>query len=300
MLPRLIKDFWLPAVGAAVILIATVAYPAWRNAIRQNSQQATADPFRIAGNLYYVGTNYATSLLLTGPAGHVLIDGASADQDTLIEANIAKLGFHTKDVAVILATDPAPDHAGALAPLQKASGAELWVSEGDADVVAAGGVGVNHGMLTVLTRLPIFQYPAPRVDHRFRDGEAVRLGPLALTAHITPGHSPGCTTWTFVVRDRGRDLNVVDRCSVELPPSIPVIDPRPSAAARADVERSIRTLRSLPVDIWVSGHAREWDRYRKYVASKAAEDPAAPFIDREGYYRSIDDAESAFRAQLVN
>jgi metallo-beta-lactamase class B len=295
MLLKLARDLWLPALGTLVVLFMTVAFPAWRDRIRESRQAATADPFRIAGNLYFVGTNDVTSFLLTGPAGDVVIDGASPEQEGMIETSITKLGFDVKDVAVILSTDPTPEHAGSLDALQKASGAELWSSDVGAEVLAAGGTGVDRGRLTFLTHLPIFRYPPPRVDHRFADGETVHLGPLALTAHITP-HKPGCTTWTFVVRDSGRDLNVVHRCNLEAPPSIPLIDPEP-AARRADFERSFRTLRSLPVDIWISGHGREWGRYRKYSASRASADPVAPFIDRDGYLNYIDQWEKRFREQ---
>ena len=295
MLRQLISDFWLAAVGTAVILVAAVAYPAWQNAIRTNAQRATAEPFRIAGDLYYVGTNDVTSFLLTGPKGHVLIDGAHPEQVGMIDTSIRQLGFDIKDVAVIISTDPGLEHAGTLAALQKASNAELWATDADAGILAAGGIGAPHGPATVLTYLPPFHYEAPRVDHRVTDGETVRLGPIALTAHVMPG----CTAWTFVVRDAGRDLHVVHRCNLELPPAIPLVDPDPASPLRTNYERTLRMLRSLPVDIWITGHAREWGRYRKFSARAADGDPVAPFIDRDGYLRTLDDAQASFRARVA-
>src|SRR6185312_13054072 len=124
--------------------------------------QQYAEPFRIAGNLYYVGANDVTSFLITSRQGHVLIDGGYPGTPPLIMASIAKLGFKITDVKVLLNSHAHYDHAGGLAELQKASGAELWISEGDADIVAAGN---GHdtdpflGPLGYLTYLTILKYP---------------------------------------------------------------------------------------------------------------------------------------------
>ena len=128
-----------------------------------------------------------------------------------------------------------------------------------------------------------------RVDHRFKDGDTIRLGPLALTAHITGGHTRGCTSWSFDVRDGDRVLNVVSACDL----GRLATSQYPEQAA--DIERSIRVLRSLPVDIWVTCHARWWGRYRKFVASTTATDPVKPFIDPDGYRAYIDSGEAELR-----
>ena len=115
-----------------------------------------------------------------------------------IIANIEQLGFDIKDVRILLASDPHPEESGALAELQTASGAELWASRDNAEVIARGGKGDPDAAYTpykVMTWAGILDYPAPQVDHQFDDGETIRVGPLALTAHITPGHARGCTTW---------------------------------------------------------------------------------------------------------
>ena len=138
------------------------------------------------------------------------------------------------------------------------------------------------------------QYPAPCVDHGFNDGDTIRLGPIELTAHVTPG----CTAWSFPVRHAGRELHVVHLCDLTPPPTTPMIDRAAYSNVRADFERSFRRLRSLPVDIWVTTHARAWGRYRKFQESRSAADPVAPFIDREGYARSLDDAEAQLHALL--
>jgi metallo-beta-lactamase class B len=148
--------------------------------------------------------------------------------------------------------------------------------------------------LRALIRIGILGYPAARVDHVFKDGDTIRLGPLALTAHVTGGHTRGCTSWSFQVRDGDRVLNVVSACDL-----VPIATTRyPDQGA--DLERSFRVLRSLPADIWVSCHARSWGRYRKFVARATAKDPVDPFIDPAGYRAYIDDAEAKHRRGFVH
>jgi metallo-beta-lactamase class B len=258
--------------------------------------QGPAEPFRIAGNLYYVGANDLTAFLLTGPEGDVLIGGGYPTTAPLIMASIAQLGFDIRDVKVLLNSNALDGSAGGLAELQKASGAQLWISEGDADVVAAGGAGGSFlGPFSFITYLPILRYPAPRVDHRFKDGDTIRVGPIELTAHITAGLTPGCTSWSFPIRDGDRELLVVHICGLEAPPALSLGE---YPEIRADFERSFRELRSLPADIWVTSHAREFGRYRKFLARATAKDPADPFIDRDGYLSYIDSSEARFRKLL--
>ena len=126
-------------LGAAVTLVLVLG-TLWRSAIKRN-RSVPDEPFQIAGNLYYVGSTGVTAFLLTGPEGHVLIDGGYPETAPLIMGSIAKLGFKIADVKVLLNTHAHSDHAGGLRALQEASGAKLWISEGDSDVMAAGGAG---------------------------------------------------------------------------------------------------------------------------------------------------------------
>jgi metallo-beta-lactamase class B len=277
--------------------LAVIAGIKWREATN-NGGQKPADPFRIAGNLYYVGANDVTSFLITGPDGHVLIDGGYPGTAPMIMASIAKLGFKITDVKVLLNSHAHFDHAGGLAELQKASGAKLWVSEGDADAVADGGAGdPAAGIFRLITYF--VRYPAPRVDHRFRDGAKLRVGPTELTAHVTAGHTRGCTSWSFPVRDGDRELLVVHICSLTLMGNQSLVEPETYPGIRADWERSFKTLRSLPADIWLASHAREFGRWRKFTERANARNPADPFIDRAGYLSAIDRAEESFRRELA-
>jgi metallo-beta-lactamase class B len=288
------KRYRLIVLLALASVVALVFVGRWLNATKRGGQ-APVEPFRIAGNLYYVGANDVSAFLITGPAGHIVIDGGYPSTAPMIMASIAKLGFNIKDVKVLLNSEPHPDHGGGLGVLQKASGAELWASEASAYSLASGGDDPDLVLpLRALVRIGILGYPPVRVDHVFKDGETIRLGPLALTAHITGGHTRGCTSWSFAVRDKDRVLNVVSACDL-----VPIATTRYPEQG-ADLERSFRVLRSLPADIWVTCHARAWGRYRKFTASATAKDPVQPFIDPQGYRAYIDTAEAQHRRGFVH
>ena len=273
-------------VSVALVLLSIQ----WKR-VTDDGGQVREEPFRIAGNLYYVGTKDVTSFLLAGPEGHVLIDGGYPGTANLIMKNIRQLGFRITDVKILLNTHAHFDHAGGLAALQEASGAQLWISEADADIVASGGLSNRSPLLmnaVVLSGLA--KYPAPRIDHRFGDGAKVRLGPLELTAHLTPGHTPGCTTWSFTVHDGDRELLVVDVGSLTLVP-VALIGERYDAQQQQEFRQSYQTLRGLPADIFLGSHANFFQMRRKIKSRAMAADSVSPFIDREGYLEYIADAE---------
>lgn len=295
-MPRFIrKRRRLILLAGVAALVAFLGYQ-WNAAIKRN-RSIPDEPFRLADNLYYVGSTGVTAFLLTGPQGHVLIDGGYPETAPLIVGSIAKLGFDIKDVKVLLNTHAHFDHAGGLRELQRASGAQLWISEGDAPIVAAGGA--DRASYGPLRFLGIGRFPKPRVDHRFKDGDTVRVGPVELTAHITAGHTPGCTSWSFPVRDAGRELLAVDVCSLTLLPFMKLADPQVYPGIRADFEKSFQTLRGLPADIFLGSHGSFFALGKKRRARSGAANPVDPFIDREGYRRYIDDAEADFRQQLA-
>src|SRR5688572_5811189 len=252
MLRNFIKRRPLAVLLAVLSVVALVLVGRWLNATKIGGQQP-AEPFRIAGNFYYVGATDAAAFLLTGPQGHVVLDAGYPTTAQLVMASIAKLGFDIKDVKVLLNSEPHPDHGGGLGVLKEASGAELWASDASADSIEAGGDDPDAFLpFRLLVWLGLVGYPPTRVDHRFKDGDTIRVGPLALTAHITGGHSRGCTSWSFPVRDGDRVLNVVSACDL----GVLAMLRYPEQAA--DRERSFRVLRSLPADIWVTAHARWW------------------------------------------
>jgi metallo-beta-lactamase class B len=150
-------------------------------------------PFRIFGNSFYVGTHGLSSILITSSAGDVLVDGDLPESAKQIAENVRSLGFRIEDVKIILNSHVHFDHAGGIAELQRLSGARVLASKWSAEVMKKGGVGradPQYGALTPIA--PI------RNVHTLRDGETVRIGDIAITSHLTPGHTPGGTSWTCV------------------------------------------------------------------------------------------------------
>lgn len=280
--------------------VAGVAFTKWHAAVERGGQQP-ADPFRIAGNLYYVGASDVATFLITGPRGHVLLDAGYPGSTDLIKASIAQLGFKITDVKAIVNSEPLHDHAGGMADLQKASGAQVWASDSSAETLEAGGESDPDGPVKYkfMMWLAMQRFPPVHVDHRFKDGDTVRVGPIELTAHITSGRTPGCTSWTFPVRDGNRVLNVVSICDLTPQPGMRLADPQYYPGIRDDFEKTFRIARSLPGDIWVTSHARAFGRYRKFTQRGATGDSAAPFIDRAGYLAYIDSGEARFRKLLA-
>ena len=286
---------WLIALGVVTVIVGFLGYQ-WQAAIKRN-RSVPDEPFKIAGNLYYVGSTGVTSFLLTGPDGHVLIDGGYPETAPLIIGSIRKLGFNIKDVKVLLNTHAHFDHSGGLRELQDSSGAQLWISEGDADLIARGGVGDRaYGPLRFLG---VGRFPAPRIDHRFKSDTTIRVGPVAVTAHVTAGHTPGCTSWSFPVHHNDRELLAVDICSVSLLPFMSFVEPESYPGIRSDFEQSFKTLRTLPADIFLGAHGSFFDLNRKRRESATAKDAADPFIDRAGYFEYIDAMEKRFRGELA-
>lgn len=277
------------ALLAAVVTVFAVAFAKWKQ-VSSNGGQQRVEPFRIAGNFYFVGTNDVSSFLLTGPEGHILLDGGYPGTPPLIVSSISQLGFDIKDVKVLLNSDPHTDHAGGLAALKAESGAELLASEASAYSLATGGDDPDILFpLRLLLRTRVIGYPPVAVDRQFSDGDTIRAGPLAVIAHVTGGHTRGCTSYSFQVHEGGDTLTVVSACSLG------ILGVSKYAEQEADLKRSLQVLRSLPADIWVTSHGRLWGRYRKFAARDTARSPIVPFIDPDGYHAYLDSAEVRFR-----
>jgi metallo-beta-lactamase class B len=277
----------------------------WVSTIQKNNakvHQSDVVPFRIAGNFYYVGREDVSVFLVTSPEGHVLIDGGYSYSPPFIAQSIKQLGFDIKDVKAILSTEAHIEHAAGLAELQTMSGASIYASDSTAVGIESGGVDIPGPKFLpskVFANVGIAGYEPATVQHKVKDGDTVRVGPLKFTAHITSGHTIGCTTWTFTVRDSTRTLNVVDACGLSLTDGVSFAPKEDYPGVRADFEKSFAKLRSLPMDIWVTGHTQPWGRYRKFQASRELPNPAEVFIDRDGYAAYVDSAEARVRRKIA-
>jgi metallo-beta-lactamase class B len=282
---------WLFILLLLLVPLVVYGFIQWREAGRQGGQRY-AEPFRVAGNLYYVGANDVASFLITGPNGHVLIDGGYPRTPKLIMASIDSLGFDIKDVKIILNTEPHYDHAGGIAELKDSSGAQLWTSEPTKEVIESGGA--DPAMILPIRMLRwtgLTRYSSASVDHLIKDGDTVSVGPVKLVAHITPGHTRGCTSWEIPVVDGDRQLRAVVVCSLNWMAGMDY------PGQKADFERSFRVLRDLRADIWTTIHARDFGRYRKFLEIGKG---ANPFIDPDGYRAYIDTAQARFRRGQKN
>jgi metallo-beta-lactamase class B len=277
-------------MGLAAALIASALVPPLATAQEDGNQPAP--PFRIADNLYFVGSSDMGSYLITTPAGHILIDAGYVSTVPIIEANMAALGFKVQDIKILLNTQAHADHAGGFADMKKRTGATLMVSGADADAIERGGA-------RDFSLGDRYLFPAVTVDRRLKDGDTVALGGTTLTAHLTPGHTMGCTTWTFDTRDRGRTLHVVDLCGLSILENTRVSGMPAYPGITKDYERTFETLKRLPVDIFIGAHAVYYGGREK--AAKAKADPSAPnpFIDPEGFRKLIESTERRFREQLA-
>lgn len=250
------------------------------------------EPLRIVGNLYYVGASDIASYLVATPEGHVLIDTGFADTVPMVRANVAKLGFHFEDVKLLLNTHAHLDHAGGHALVQRLTGAAVVMSEADAGLLARGGRG---DVLPVGDAL--LAYEPVKADRIVRDGDTVALGGVTLTAHLTPGHTRGCTTWTLVVPEGGRRLDVVVFGSTTLLPGVRLVGNPKYPGIADDFAASFRTLKSLPCDVFLAPHGSMFGLAEKARRARAGAQPN-PFIDPNGYRAYVARSEETFRRRL--
>ncbi|MFL6201747.1 MAG: subclass B3 metallo-beta-lactamase, partial [Thermoanaerobaculia bacterium] len=245
------------------------------------------EPFRIAGNLYYVGASDIASYLVATPEGHILLDGGFVETVPLIRESVRKLGFRIEDVKILLNTHAHYDHAGGLAALKALTGAKLHASEADAPALARGGKDDP-----VLGDQLLF--PPVQADRLVKDGDTVTLGGSTLTAHLTPGHTAGCTTWTMKVNG----LNAVIVCSTSILPTAK-LGAEPSYPGIAeDYARTFRTLRGLPCDVFLAAHGSFYNLKEKSERLKKG-GGANPFVDPDGYRSYLDRSEKTFQERLA-
>jgi len=249
-------------------------------------------PFRIAGNLYYVGSKDLAIYLVTTPQGHILINAGLVSSVPLIRASVEKLGFKFSEIKILLISHAHWDHDGGSAEIKALTGATYMVMDGDVSVVESGGkTDFQYGSQ------PTSLYPPTKVDRVLHDGDEVKLGGATLVAHLTPGHTKGCTTWTMKVDDGGKIYNVVIIGSPNVNEGYKLVRNDSYPAIASDYERSFRVLSSLPVDIFLGAHGSYFDLQTKYARLK--EGAVNPFIDPAGYKRYITDREEAFRTELA-
>jgi metallo-beta-lactamase class B len=278
----------LRVLGAAVLWAA--AFPLAAHAPANDPGAAPYAPFRISEQVYYVGAADYASYLLTTKAGLIVID---APQYVDVAGNIRKLGFDPKQVKILLNTHGHFDHAGGLAELKRQTSAKLYVSATDGELIARGG----KGDFFFRDRFP---YDAVTPDRVLKNGDKVTLGGLTLTANLTPGHTRGCTTWTFRTpvsqgpRTVQRDALI--HCSSSVLPGYRLVGEETYPGQRADYERSLAFWLKAPCELFLSNHARF---FRMAEKRKAVVTDGAAFVDPQGCRTYYEGQQKAFEAELA-
>lgn len=245
-------------------------------------------PLHIAGNLYYVGTNYLASYLFVTPQGDILINPDFAESVPLIEKNVAAVGQKFSDIKIILISHAHDDHAAGCALAKKLSGAKLMVMAQDVPVIESGGA---HDFAYHVRWAPA------HVDRALHDGDTVSLGGTTLVAHLTPGHTKGCTTWTGDIKDHGKTLHMVIVGSPNVNPGYRLVNNKAYPTIAQDYDTTFRVLRSLPCDLFLGAHGAYFD----FAAKRKRITPGGPnpFIDPAGYKAFVDETEGNFRRELA-
>ncbi len=249
---------WLPLFFALALSAVTVS---------------AAEPFRVIGNVFSVGVSDATVFVIATPKGLVLLNtGAAHDQDA-IRANIKKLGFDLYDVKIILMSQADAAHAGNLYAFRRETGARLMVSEADARLLAQ----------------PVERFAIADIDQTIADNDHVAIGGIIFTARLTPGATPGCTTWTTTVRWGRKPFDVVFACDPIVPANMKLDE-----KARDEYQHTFEIFHSIKPDVFLASRASFFDLDGKFA--KRNEKGPNPFVDPEGWKRFVDDMETRFRA----
>jgi metallo-beta-lactamase class B len=248
------------------------------------------EPHTVIGNVHFVGRKNLGIFLVTTPAGHILLDSGFEASVPEVQASVEKLGFRWQDIKILLSSHAHVDHVQGHARVRASTGARVYASERDAPFITSGGKDD-----------PYFEdryrwTPCP-VDHVVRDGERVELGGTTLIAHLTPGHTPGATTWTTTVAEGGKSYAVLFFPSANVLPGTRLVGNARYPEIAADFQRSFATWRALPCDVLLGAHGVFYDLDRKHRRLRRGERPN-PFIDPEGYRRLVDEGEKTFRALL--
>jgi metallo-beta-lactamase class B len=258
---RILESFSI-AVLLFTINAAAMEIPAsWTRAV---------EPVRVAGNLHYVGTADLGSYLLIGSEGAILLDAPLEENAELILQNLEKIGVKPADVRILLNSHAHFDHIGGMAALKAATGAKLYLSAADAELAARGG----RGDFAFGDSVP---YTPLTTDAIVADGDVVRLGNIAMTALLTPGHTRGCTSWRTTVIEEGEPLDVVFLCSVTAP-GYTLAGNEKYPEILDDYRRSFDKLRQLDPDIFLANHGSFFGLTKKLAEKK--EDGRNPFVGR--------------------
>ena len=247
------------------------------------------EPFKMIGNVYYVGTDGLASYLITSPQGHVLVDTAMPEATSQIKANIEKLGFKVTDIKYLVNTHAHIDHTGGLAEMKQASGAQLVAGAADKPLLE-GGYYPGAQEDTALA------FPPVKVDRTVREGDKVTVGDVTLTARETPGHSPGCTSWEFSVKDGDATRSALIFCSGTVALNRLVTNPTYPGIV-TDYRTTFARAKDMKVDVLLAPHPEMYKMAEK--RAKLAEGGPNPFVNPGEFNAYAETLEKAFEDALA-
>jgi metallo-beta-lactamase class B len=248
-------------------------------------------PFRIAGNLYFVGSEELASYLIVTPQGNILINSNLESSPALIKKSIETLGFKFSDTKILLISHGHFDHCAGSAEIKRLTGAKYEVMNADVSVVESGGKTDFHYAAD-----KSMHFPPTRVDRVLHDGDTVSLGGTTLTAHLTAGHTKGTTTWTLNEVEAGRTLHVVIVGSPNMNPGYKLVADKTYPQIASDYRHGFNVLKNLPCDIFLGAHGSYFGLAEKYPRWKNGDHDA--FIDPAGYKAYIAERERAFQSEF--
>ena len=245
-----------------------------RNMGTPEDQTTAFPPHKVVGNIYYVGTRTLSSFLVVTPAGNILINSTYERNVRTIEKSVTDLGFKFSDVKILLGSHAHGDHQEGDAMVKQLTGAQVMVMAEDVPALQAMKPGGK-------------EHP---IDKSLRDGEAVTLGGTTLVAHLTAGHTRGCTTWTTTAQEGGRTYNVVFSCSLRSPATL-------TPAIVDEMNRSFKLVRTLPCDVQVGDHPAQYNMHEKHAKLRSG--GPNPFVDPAGCNLEADIQEAMYKAVLA-
>jgi metallo-beta-lactamase class B len=269
------------ALRAVVVLVfSLVLLPVTAHAQANPDWHRAIPGFKIAGNLYYVGTADLAAYLVTTPQGNILINGNFKEDVPAIRKSIEGLGFKYADTKILLISHAHGDHDEGVGLIKSETGARLMVM--DADVAAVESTAPGR--------------PGAKVDRILHDRDTVDLGGSTLTARLTPGHTPGCTTWTMQLTESGRTLNAVIIGSPNVNAGFVLVNNKNYPGIAADYVKTFALLKTMPVDLFLGAHGAYFNLKDKLPKMGGA---ANPFIDPAGYRAYVAEREQAFEKELM-
>jgi len=282
------KIVWLTLVAVTLAVSACAQKPdGWQKYLDESNRPVK--PFRIIGNVYYVGMNDLASYLISTKDGLILVDTALEESGPIIRKNIEELGFKATDVKIILSGHAHFDHVGGHQTMKEQTGAKIYATAPDAMIMESGG---TKGFFPFSQ----YKYRPVTVDKIIVDGEWIKLGGFGMQAHMLPGHTEGNTAWTFTVEDGGRNYDVLIAPSMSVNPGVKLVGNKEWPGVADAYVDSFKKLRALKCDVFLAPHAGFFDLAGK-MEKMSSGAKTNPFIDPDGFHKYVDDLEKAFNEE---